>query len=67
VPGDAHVPHVATQVLVGQAIEVSGPADLDLLPPLGDRAQIGEVPQAGSGTRSSPCQRRSQTSSAPTM
>src|SRR6266542_6698508 len=43
VPGDAHVPHAATQVIVGQAVEVSGPAALDLLPPLGDRAQIGEV------------------------
>jgi hypothetical protein len=35
--------HAATQVIVGQAVEVSGPAALDLLPPLGDRAQIGEV------------------------
>lgn len=38
-----YVPRIAIEVVIGEAVEVVEAAAFDLLPPLGDRAEVGEV------------------------
>lgn len=65
--GDTDVSHLAIEVAIHDGVEQGEAAAFNFLPPPDDRIGIGEVRARWQRSSLSPCQRRSQISSAPTM